>query len=154
MAPNAPVHSPKRKVIASLLYQNYYRNPHFAEREKKKQPCHNNMKKKRNYMNKNMNSNSNMNMNAKRNVEVNQFHVLADNDGHEIRGRSGMLGLGFGDQIWDDDDCKVVVNPKLEDGKEQKPNSSPIPNRISQNRLEEGHGECMSWGFEGWLQIG
>lgn len=54
-------------------------------------------------------------------IGENQFHVLADNDDHEIRGRSGMLGLGFGDKIWDDDDCRLVVNPKLEDGKEQKP---------------------------------
>ncbi|CAB4264532.1 unnamed protein product [Prunus armeniaca] len=65
-----------------------------------------------------------------------------------------MLGFRFGDQIWDDDDCRVVVNPKLEDGKERKPNSSPTPNRISQNRLEEGHVECMSWGFEDWTVSG
>ncbi|KAI5345618.1 hypothetical protein L3X38_013495 [Prunus dulcis] len=66
-------------------------------------------------------------------IGVNQFHVLHDNDDHEIRGRLRMLGLGFGDQIWDDDDCRLVVNLKLEDGKEQKPISSPTPNRISQN---------------------
>ncbi|CAB4315578.1 unnamed protein product [Prunus armeniaca] len=78
MAPNAPVHPPKRKVIASLLDQNYYRNPHFAERENKKQPCYNNMKKNKK-MNKNKNSNSNMNMNAKRSVEGGSHPCLGPN---------------------------------------------------------------------------
>ncbi|CAB4286157.1 unnamed protein product [Prunus armeniaca] len=78
MAPNAPFHSPKRKVIVAVE-QNYSRDPTLTGRENKKQPCHNKMKENENTKtntnkNKNKNLMTNMNMNAKRNVDEGYSH--------------------------------------------------------------------------------